>query len=256
VRRDGSQFWASVIITPLWDGAGKLRGFAKLTRDESDRRAAAEASELMARINEQDRIATSLADTMARRLFTIGLQLSGVLKLTTGTECTSASRRRSRKPTAPSANCAEQFSIPVGARPGSGGHPVAGPDGRFGARPGGGGIRPVCPGPAQLGEGSLTKQSRSGASLHERKGSARNEAKASSPTASPTHGPDAPAVLFALLEVVGAEGDHRTGQGSTQDRELGHPDQQVVAIEDEGTVKITGKAPTVTATRPMVTWAR
>jgi PAS domain S-box-containing protein len=86
VRRDGSQFWASVIITPLWDGAGKLRGFAKLTRDESDRRAAAEASELLARINEQDRIATSLADTMARRLFTIGLQLSGVLKLTTGTE--------------------------------------------------------------------------------------------------------------------------------------------------------------------------
>jgi signal transduction histidine kinase len=86
VRRDDSQFWASVIITPLWDGAGRLRGFAKLTRDESDRRAAAEASELLARINEQDRIATSLADTMARRLFTIGLQLSGVLKLTTGTE--------------------------------------------------------------------------------------------------------------------------------------------------------------------------
>jgi PAS domain S-box-containing protein len=86
VRRDGSQFWASVIITPLWDGAGKLRGFAKLTRDESDRRAAAEASELMARIGEQERIASALAETMARRLFTIGLQLSGVLKLTTGTE--------------------------------------------------------------------------------------------------------------------------------------------------------------------------
>jgi PAS domain S-box-containing protein len=86
LRRDGSQFWANVIITPLWDGAGKLRGFAKLTRDETDRRAATEANEQLARIAEQDRIASALADTMARRLFTIGLQLSGVLKLTTGPE--------------------------------------------------------------------------------------------------------------------------------------------------------------------------
>jgi PAS domain S-box-containing protein len=84
VRRDGSQFWANVVITPLWDGAGRLRGFAKLTRDETDRRAAAEASEQLARITEQERIASVLADTMIRRLFTIGLQLSGVLNLTTG----------------------------------------------------------------------------------------------------------------------------------------------------------------------------
>jgi PAS domain S-box-containing protein len=81
VRRDGSLFWANVIITPLWDGAGKLRGFAKLTRDETDRRAAAETNQQLARIAEQERIASALADTMARRLFTIGLQLSGVLKL-------------------------------------------------------------------------------------------------------------------------------------------------------------------------------
>jgi len=86
VRRDGSQFWANVIITPLWDGAGRLRGFAKLTRDETDRRATVETNQQLVRIDEQDRIATALADTMARRLFTIGLQLSGVLKLTTGLE--------------------------------------------------------------------------------------------------------------------------------------------------------------------------
>jgi PAS domain S-box-containing protein len=86
VRRDSSRFWANVIITPLWDGAGRLRGFAKLTRDESDRRATEKTNEQLARIAEQDRIATALADTMARRLFTIGLQLSGVLKLTTGLE--------------------------------------------------------------------------------------------------------------------------------------------------------------------------
>jgi PAS domain S-box-containing protein len=86
VRRDGSLFWAHVTITPLWDGAGRLRGFAKLTRDETDRRQAAQASEQLARIAEQDRIATALADTMARRLFAIGLQLSSVLRLATGAE--------------------------------------------------------------------------------------------------------------------------------------------------------------------------
>ncbi len=86
VRRDGSQFWANVIITPLWDGAGRLRGFAKLTRDETDRRCAAATNEQLARIAEQERIASALADTMARRLFTIGLQLSGVLRLTAGLE--------------------------------------------------------------------------------------------------------------------------------------------------------------------------
>jgi PAS domain S-box-containing protein len=33
VRKDGSHFWASVVITPLRDTAGKLHGFAKVTRD-------------------------------------------------------------------------------------------------------------------------------------------------------------------------------------------------------------------------------
>lgn len=33
VRKDGSQFWANVIITALHDSQGLLRGFAKITRD-------------------------------------------------------------------------------------------------------------------------------------------------------------------------------------------------------------------------------
>jgi PAS domain S-box-containing protein len=40
VRKDGSTFWASVIITPLFDPAGELVGFAKVTRDLTERRAA------------------------------------------------------------------------------------------------------------------------------------------------------------------------------------------------------------------------
>ncbi|HET7670202.1 MAG TPA: PAS domain S-box protein [Burkholderiales bacterium] len=38
VRRDGSTFWASVVITPVWDAAGELRGYAKVTRDLTDRK--------------------------------------------------------------------------------------------------------------------------------------------------------------------------------------------------------------------------
>ena len=37
VRRDGSQFWANVIITALHDRSGKHVGFAKVTRDLTDR---------------------------------------------------------------------------------------------------------------------------------------------------------------------------------------------------------------------------
>ncbi|MES2283156.1 MAG: PAS domain S-box protein [Pseudomonadota bacterium] len=38
VRRDGSVFWANVVISPVYDAAKKLRGFAKVTRDMTERR--------------------------------------------------------------------------------------------------------------------------------------------------------------------------------------------------------------------------
>ncbi|HYO83487.1 MAG TPA: PAS domain S-box protein [Bryobacteraceae bacterium] len=37
VRRDGSRFWAEVTITALLDAAGRLRGFSKVTRDDTKR---------------------------------------------------------------------------------------------------------------------------------------------------------------------------------------------------------------------------
>jgi PAS domain S-box-containing protein len=40
VRKDGSRFWAYVIIDPIRDSGGKLVGFAKVTRDLTERRAA------------------------------------------------------------------------------------------------------------------------------------------------------------------------------------------------------------------------
>ncbi|HEY1525340.1 MAG TPA: response regulator [Candidatus Angelobacter sp.] len=42
VRKDGSQFWANVVITPLKDENGTLRGFSKITRDITERKAAEE----------------------------------------------------------------------------------------------------------------------------------------------------------------------------------------------------------------------
>jgi PAS domain S-box-containing protein len=38
VRKDGSTFWANVVITALRDDAGNLRGFAKVTRDITERK--------------------------------------------------------------------------------------------------------------------------------------------------------------------------------------------------------------------------
>ena len=42
VRKDGSRYWADVVITPLRNADGSLRGFAKVTRDVTDRKQAEE----------------------------------------------------------------------------------------------------------------------------------------------------------------------------------------------------------------------
>jgi PAS domain S-box-containing protein len=40
VRRDGSRFWGSRVMTALYDEGGQLRGFAKVLRDLTERRQA------------------------------------------------------------------------------------------------------------------------------------------------------------------------------------------------------------------------
>jgi PAS domain S-box-containing protein len=42
VRKDGTRFWAHVVIDPILSGDGKLLGYAKITRDITTQRAAAE----------------------------------------------------------------------------------------------------------------------------------------------------------------------------------------------------------------------
>ena len=43
LRKDGSRFWAHVVIDPIRDPSGELTGFAKVTRDLTERRASEEA---------------------------------------------------------------------------------------------------------------------------------------------------------------------------------------------------------------------
>lgn len=52
VRKDGTRFWANVVISAVRDGAGQLRGFAKVTRDMTERRRAEETLAARARENE------------------------------------------------------------------------------------------------------------------------------------------------------------------------------------------------------------
>lgn len=68
VRKDGSRFWANVTITAIRDDRGKLIGFAKITRDFTERMLAQEAlrernaelaNEIVERKAAEERLATS-----------------------------------------------------------------------------------------------------------------------------------------------------------------------------------------------------
>jgi PAS domain S-box-containing protein len=48
VRKDGSRFWAHVVVDAIRNNEGELIGFAKITRDETERRATQQAMEAFA----------------------------------------------------------------------------------------------------------------------------------------------------------------------------------------------------------------
>jgi PAS domain S-box-containing protein len=48
VRKDGSRFWASVTLTALHDKSGRLRGFAKVTRDITEQKHAEQCMAILA----------------------------------------------------------------------------------------------------------------------------------------------------------------------------------------------------------------
>lgn len=58
VRKDGSRFWANVVVTTLRDEQGQIRGFSKVTRDITERKLAEEKLQKMAL--EQERLVQEL----------------------------------------------------------------------------------------------------------------------------------------------------------------------------------------------------
>src|SRR5204863_364721 len=68
VRRDGSRFWADVVVTALRDGDGRLVGYAVVTHDLTERKRSAEVRArlldqvIAAQEDEQRRIARELHD--------------------------------------------------------------------------------------------------------------------------------------------------------------------------------------------------
>src|SRR5881394_3922813 len=70
VRKDGTLFWANVVITALFDGEGRHVGFGKVTRDLTERRALQQ--DLMRSNAGLQRFAALAAHDLAEPLRTIG----------------------------------------------------------------------------------------------------------------------------------------------------------------------------------------
>ena len=75
VRKDGEQFWASVLITALRNHAGELVGFGKVTRDLTERRMAQERALEDARRVAAEEAARRAAEVRERELRELALQL-------------------------------------------------------------------------------------------------------------------------------------------------------------------------------------
>ncbi|MFP5209703.1 MAG: sigma 54-interacting transcriptional regulator [Acidobacteriota bacterium] len=82
VRKDGSRFWANVVVTAIRNTAGEVTGYAKVTRDFTDRKRAEEAvllqlsSALLANMDVRkllDAISASLREILPHDCATLGL---------------------------------------------------------------------------------------------------------------------------------------------------------------------------------------
>jgi PAS domain S-box-containing protein len=71
VRKDGSTFWASVLITALWDEDGELRGFAKVTRDITARKEAEERERLLAQERAALERTTDILESISDAFFAV-----------------------------------------------------------------------------------------------------------------------------------------------------------------------------------------
>jgi PAS domain S-box-containing protein len=82
VRRDGSTFWANTVVTAAYGDDGSLRGFVKVTRDETLRRQAEQqVRALNAELRELDRLKSDLIATVSHELRTPLTSIRGYTEL-------------------------------------------------------------------------------------------------------------------------------------------------------------------------------
>jgi PAS domain S-box-containing protein len=69
-RKDGTRFWADAVITALFDPTGELLGYAKITRDLTDRRHAEAMASQNAQLAEANRMKSKFLANMSHELRT------------------------------------------------------------------------------------------------------------------------------------------------------------------------------------------
>ncbi len=96
VRKDGSLFWANVVIAPLRDRSGKPIGFSKITRDLTERRAAELDRVELARTQEALRLRDEFLSIASHELRTplvaLQLQLDSLRKQSTNLDVKQVSK--------------------------------------------------------------------------------------------------------------------------------------------------------------------
>ena len=88
VRKDGARFWANVVISAVRDASGRLLGFAKVTRDLTERRRTEEERVRLAQAQEAVRLRDEFLSIASHELKTpltaLQLQLQGILDRSAG----------------------------------------------------------------------------------------------------------------------------------------------------------------------------